>query len=427
MDPKILEKSYCGFEFEFITELSNNDLKRKLEKLLDKRIVISDKYHSDITPTSRMFKIEPDFSAGSGGKELITGPIPYTEAVDIFEKITSFIRRFGTTTEKTAFQPNISFDKSLIPSLKHSFNPIKFIIDLNENQIYEKFPKRKNNLYAKSVKKFRSLNSNYVLSESNINTQIIGYPKTKYYGINFEKLVKDYLEVRYIGGEFYEYKSQEIKEIWDSMIWSIWEASNPKTNKFTQENVQYLNEVLDADKQMRKKLASAQAIKESFPDIKFSVDLERNTKFIDNKLYLIKDKIHELFMFNELKEGVINYDSEKGRFQLKNFTLEQAELKSVDLINCKLTNCIVTENSEIHRSEINNSDIENSKLFGNKLKSSRTKDCYIDRKNEAYDCYIKGRAGFFDGQLKSGIFREGYIMSNAKFGNKAEIIEFKKM
>ena len=40
-------------------------------------------------------------------------------------------------------------------------------------------------------------------------------PSEKYFGINFSKLSKSYLEVRYMGGRGYEKKANDIKEITD--------------------------------------------------------------------------------------------------------------------------------------------------------------------------------------------------------------------
>jgi len=191
--------SKIGFEFEFFCELNNNELKTKLTKLLNKKIVISDQYHSDVQVTENQFKIEPDFSTGMSGKELVTGPVSYDEGKVILEKVCNFIRRYGSTSKKTAIHLNLSFKKDLIESLKHSFNTVKFILEFDEEEIYEDWPERRNSLYAKSIKHLKPIDKNFVFAKNSFNRHTLSYPIEKYRGVNFTKLVSDYLEVRYIG------------------------------------------------------------------------------------------------------------------------------------------------------------------------------------------------------------------------------------
>lgn len=426
MNNEIKELCLVGFEFEFVSELSNNDLKNKLEKILDKRIIITDQYHSDIKVTDKQFKIEPDYSIGMEGREIITGPLYYNEAIQVLEKITAFIRRYGKTGTKTAFQPNISFDKSIFDSFKHNFNTLKFVLEYDEDFVYQRFPERKNNLYAKSIKRLKPANNLFTVSESGFNQKVIKHPNTKYYGVNFEKLNQDYLEIRYIGGDFYEYKLQEIKEVIDYSIQKIYESSIIKENKLSKENITEIRKVMEKYNTLRNNLSTSDKIKEAYPNIKFYVDLHNNKKLIDNKLFLMREKIIDLFFDNELTEGIVNFDSEKGRFQLKNFKLDSCILNNIDLINCEVSNSMLDGNSEIHNSKIKNCDITECKLYRNNVKSTRVKHCYTNSKNILEDCYIDGQMTKFNGQLKSGIFRKGTILKDAKFSTKAQIIEYNR-
>jgi len=427
MNKEILELTKIGFEFEFITELSNNDLKNKLEKLFDKKFIITDQYHSDIKVTDRQFKIEPDYSVGITGREIITGPLRYYEAMEVLEKMSSFIRRFGKTDTKTAFQPNISFEKEVFTSLKHSFNPLKFILEFDEEYIYERFPERRNNLYAKSIKRLKPVSNLFNVSESGFNSKIITYPDSKYYGVNFEKLRSDYLEVRYLGGSFYEYKLEELKESIDYSIQKIYESSVVNENKLSDDNMLAIKEVVHKYNNLRSNVSSVKNLKEAYPNIKFYTDLERDKKVIDNKLFLLRDKMTDLFFNNDLKEGIINYDSEKGRFQLKNFELDSCEFEGVDFLNCKISNTIITGNAEIHMSEIKNCDITECKLYRNKIKNTRVKNSYTNSKNILEKCYVDGPMTKFNGILKSGIFRKGTILKDAQFStDNTEIIEYNR-
>jgi len=84
----ILKKAIIGFEFEFYAERSYYKLLELLNRELEPINVWGRrKYHSDLEPDSKNFKIEPDLSGGPNMIELITGPMPYHNAKLILLKI----------------------------------------------------------------------------------------------------------------------------------------------------------------------------------------------------------------------------------------------------------------------------------------------------------------------------------------------------
>ena len=82
-----LGSSVIGFEFEFYTDLLKGQAAESLAKLLKKKVVVSEKYHSNVPVDSDNFKLEPDYSGGSKMMEFITGPLPYNEAIPILIKV----------------------------------------------------------------------------------------------------------------------------------------------------------------------------------------------------------------------------------------------------------------------------------------------------------------------------------------------------
>jgi hypothetical protein len=109
-------------------------------------------YHSDFTPDENNFKIEPDLSGGSNMVELVTGPLDYYDAKYYLIKIVKFIQNYGYTNEKSSIHFNLSFngDKNL-----NDLNTLKLILNTDEDEIYRVYPSRKDNVYAKSVKKIK--------------------------------------------------------------------------------------------------------------------------------------------------------------------------------------------------------------------------------------------------------------------------------
>ena len=62
----ILNAALMGVEFEFYSDLDLEVTRKSLAKLLDRKIRLEDKAHSDFVPSATEFKIEPDMSGGKG-------------------------------------------------------------------------------------------------------------------------------------------------------------------------------------------------------------------------------------------------------------------------------------------------------------------------------------------------------------------------
>ena len=88
---QILSSAVLGFEFEFFSEMVRGRIVDSLSKLLGKKIILSNKYHSKIPVSADTFKLEPDYSGGSKMNELITGPLPYAEAIPVLIKVLKWL------------------------------------------------------------------------------------------------------------------------------------------------------------------------------------------------------------------------------------------------------------------------------------------------------------------------------------------------
>ena len=139
-DSEVLKKAKCGLEFEFyMKELSFYKTLELLNQYLSPvKVWGFRKYHTDFTPDSQNFKIEPDLSGGANMVELITGPLDYFEAKYYLIKLLKFIQIHGYTNEKSSIHFNISFtdeDKNL-----NDLNVLKLILMVDEDEIYSSYP-----------------------------------------------------------------------------------------------------------------------------------------------------------------------------------------------------------------------------------------------------------------------------------------------
>ena len=106
--------SKIGLEFEFFANEGLDEVKRSLSNALNKRIQIEETAHSDFTPSSETFKLEPDNSGGTGMIELVTGPMPFVESKLIIAKTLKWIRENGSTSERCSIHINVKTSNLLL-------------------------------------------------------------------------------------------------------------------------------------------------------------------------------------------------------------------------------------------------------------------------------------------------------------------------
>lgn len=421
----ILLDANVGFEFEFYSNYSLKKTANLLSKLLDKKITICDKAHSNFKSTVDNFKIEPDMSGGSKLIELITGSLPYQDARIILIKILNFIKDNGYTTDRCGLHINISFDEKKYGKqfLSH-LNILKFILEFDENFVYLKFPKREDIVYAKSIKFIIPKNRYNFLDLRNIDVNDFIIPNEKYYGVNFKKLINNYLEFRYLGGKDYEKKVEDILELLDFFILQLYKvAKNPQ---LTYENRQKLNQILKNNEHLIKAYISFDEFRKYYPNISFLVDLDSDYKRIKTYWGVIRDKLFNLLNECYLIDGIINYDSDINKLQIKNANLKNNfKIEGVDLIDCDIKGILI--NCDVFRCNCKSAEIYKSNIFNyTYIKDSKLENCYINSTAILENCYVYGKLTIMNGKMIKGIFREGRISNLSQFED-TEIIEAEKI
>ena len=108
-DSEILKNCLVGVEFEFYSNLPIDKTAKELAGLLNKKIRVEDKAHSDFEVTSSEFKIEPDMSGGEKLMELVTGALPYYSARLMIINVCKWIEENGYTNDRSSIHLNLSF------------------------------------------------------------------------------------------------------------------------------------------------------------------------------------------------------------------------------------------------------------------------------------------------------------------------------
>ena len=418
--------SKIGLEFEFFAKEGLDEVKRSLSNALNKRIQIEEKAHSDFTPSNETFKLEPDNSGGTGMIELVTGPMPFVESKLIIAKTLKWIRENGSTNERCSIHVNVAFDGKKLgtPTNVSSLDIGKFVLNFNEDKIYEAFPNRKDSVYAKSIKFIVPLSGMTQPSPEKVSWKNYMFVSEKYYGVNFSKLSKNYIEFRYLGGKDYEKKYNTIMDLTEHFVISLYETL--MYPKYTDKDLKQLDAVLEKHSGIVESYKDYQAFKKKFPKVKLMVDLKTYDQIIETFYPKMREEIFKLLTLAGLKEGLINYDADTGRMQLKNAELMRCfEIKGIDIVDCKIQGNIL--NCDIFSSELINSSLFESNLFGaTDAADCKIEDSYVSKNVMCKDSYVYGPRGVFSGEMEGGIFRKGRATKMAKFEN-TEIIEIEKI
>lgn len=423
-DANILQNALVGVEFEFYSNLPAQETADQIAKLLGKKIHIETKAHSDFEVTQDEFKIEPDMSGGAKLLELVTGALPYFAARLMIINVCKWIEENGYTNDRSSIHLNLSFDKSKIENKYRisKMNTLKFILDFNEEQVFKFFPKRENSAYAKSIKFVLPKEDTYFFDGKYINQQNFIYPDTKYYGINFEKRHKNYLEFRYVGGADWEKKTTTILHLVDSFLLQLWKST--ENSDFSVLNAIELKKIISKNQRIIDARRDWKTIKDNWKHVKFTVDLNDNPKVVDLYWPSVKERVMKLFTHGTLSKGHINYDSDSGRIQVSGGKLEYC----VDLHGYEFVGCFLRgefSECDMYGCDIHGSDIHYCNFYSStQLNSSKLDSSYVHGSCVARDCYVYGK-GVFKGTMHGGIFREGtYDKKLAKF-NDVEIIKYK--
>lgn len=426
---EILDTFTVGFEFEMLSKLSKNDIIKSIGKECGVKVIIPKevdgfnkmkvKAHSKFTPTENEWKLEPDHSGDENGSEmheLVTGPLPYKIARIQLIKINNWIKSNAYTTKKTGIHLNFGY-KNIKLGLKNTIltmNPLKLCLIFDENFIYSRFPKRKDNVYAKSIKQIYPANKFY----SNDNIQSINpseflIPSTKYYGINFIKQQKNYLELRYIGGQDYEKKTTQILEIMEYAALTIQTAvENPQ---LSHEDRIKLSEIITSHKKMVSSFTDFKRFIVSYPKISVMVNLDGRKEVVETfYMSYLRDKIYDLIVKGKMKEGMINYDTENGSIQIRDAILKKCDdLTGFTFVNCNVEG--IFYDCSFYNCTVENSQFNDSKIMStNVISGCKINKTIVGVGNEIKESYIDCKGMQISGELTKCIIRNGDISHLAK-------------
>lgn len=419
---KILKQAIVGIEIEFF---SNHSFYKTIELLNLELAPVNvhgfNVYHSTFTPDDKNFKIEIDLSGGSEMREIVTGPLDYQSARYYLIKLLNFVSKNGYTTDKSSIHINISFGKDS-PKQLIDLNILKHILKTDEEDVYRVFPNRKNNIYAKSIKKMIPF-KDYDFSNVNIASiaNVMKLPDDRYFGVNYlhmDEYESCRLEYRYIGGEGYEEKIGDILDMMDRFIITTWDCIKEPFDIYDQEELEfYLSKNITNFKQFSK----YDNFLIEFPTIRLQIDQNAEYNMVNSyyakiyeQLFIIVDSI------DSLKDCIINYVTSTHQIEIVGGTFKSIlNISGYNFINCKILDGIYYD-STFYNCEIINTQLERCRIDMSTIKSSKLTGCTTET-STLDECFFM--AGYLNSVMNGGIFRSGKIGPACILSSTTKIVE----
>lgn len=416
-----LKNAVVGIEFEFyMKDLSFYKTLELLNQELEPvKVWGFRQYHTDFTPDDKNFKIEPDLSGGSSMVELITGPLSYYDAKYYLIKIIKFIQTYGYTNEKSSIHFNLSFkdnNKNL-----NDLNILKLILTNNEEEIYRIFPSRKDNVYAKTIKKIIPYKEYDFFNISiNVVKNNLKLPNDKYYGINFLHINNpketQRLEFRYIGGKDYEKNIGNLIYFMDRFIINTYDCID---TDFSKDDIDKLEEYLEQNISFFKNFSKYDNFIVDFPSIQLQIDQQGDYDIVSAYYPNIHIDLYNLIdSINDLKECIINYVTSTQTIEVVDAKIKSTStISSVDLINCSCEG--IFNDCYFVGSEIRNSQVSKSKLQQSTVINSKILNCNVES-SDLTNCYFVD--GYLNGNMFGGVYRSGKLGPYATLDSDVKVV-----
>lgn len=417
--------SLISLELDFYSKENETSVRMQLASATSRKVLRADVLMEPVLPDFDFLKLE---QMHSKKYRLSSGFIPYSEARLLTQKVFDWIKEKGKTLWDCDFSFSVMFkDFGILGTPNVSrLNILKMILHYPENAVYSLFPERKRFPRSKSIKNIYPSSKFYIDTPSSLSSNSFTFPLRKYYGIDFTSLDSGSLRFRYLGGTDYQDKFDKNWQVIDLSIDCLRHCiSSPG---LTDEERKSLDSILESNQKIINSYSSADAFVKEFPEITLMTDLTTNRQIVGTLYPYIRDRVFKLLSETRMTRGLLNYDSDQGKLQIKDSVIENAYLfESIDIFECKINGNI--SSCDVFGCEIKDSDIYMSNLFnGTTAKDSFFDQSYLNSNSVLIDCDVMGLNSIISGKMDGGRLISGKVVTRqAKISDLTEIISFEKI
>jgi hypothetical protein len=325
------------------------------------------------------------YNNGFKMKRMTIGPVYYYEGVNALLKSFKFIEENGYTNELCKVKIDLGFSRMNEGARVTQLNKFKFLLNFNEAKAFELWPQeiRSSKIYKHSINliypKNKFIYEAAVPSGSYSSQMEFSFPRSKQFGINFDRISEGFVTIKYIGGKDYEKRSTKAVDLLNLVIESLFKTL--KSNSiYSDQDKEKIKEILTEQKEHLLGLKTYSTFESKYPLIKLSMDLDSRPEVLATKFNLVREKLFDLITYGGLVRGKVNYNSEtsnievyegriKNGFNLSNIVFIessiQAEISECTLVNCKvrssrLLECTIFDKNDIRYSSLSNCNFNQS-------------------------------------------------------------------
>ena len=427
----IYDNTNVGFTFQFFSPKTRKKLATKLSNYLG-MTVIPAKSHRKIKLIDETIYISPDYSGGHKMNRIDTCIMPYHEAVNVMLRCMNFINEYGFTNNRSNMNIKISLNEMDL-NLKYkiqNLNIFKYILNLNENHIFKMWP-----AVSSEKEKIHQSKAIFVYPKNLYSHRMTGtllekanpleynFPTSSHFGNDFSKLQDGYMSVKYAGGKNYQKKKEQAVDLINYSAKHLY-STLKENREFSIDEKRKISKVLEKYQRSIDNTKNYSVFKHMYPEIELYVDLKGFKYLVESNYTLMRNKIFQLIACCEMKEAIINYDTQRKRVQVKRATIKKGfSLEEIDFFDCKieadLTNCLI-ENCTIRNSTLKGCEIYSS----NNIKYSKIfKGKYKGALNEIRSTYIDADSNhMINGELKNCVVLNGNFSRESTIDSSTELI-----
>lgn len=429
---EIYDNSQLAFTFEFFTPMNKRELAAKLSRALGKAIKWSTDINYSFEPTYESFKLAPVYSNSYKESSLATGFMPYQEAVHMMLKVMNLIESIGYTTSRCSMttKVRVNSDELGLSVKTHSLNKFKYLLGLNEKQLFEWWPASSNeggHVYHNQISYIQPRNLFSTVVTENLVERMspmeFNFPQSDFFANDFSEIERDTLIIKYISGKDYQAKKQEAVDAINLVIEHIYSTLS-NNYEYSIEEKRKITELTENFKNAIDATKSYLNFRSKYPSLELYVDLRNDSRIIEANYDLLREKLFKLVLGGGVTEGVINYDGRRKAIQVKDAQVSRGMLiEGVEFYQCTIA--ADAKSCLFEGCTIKNSKLSECTIFSNNfIKGSKLLDCnYLGDLNEISSSYLDNPAEKkINAELRECLVNRGQFTLASRVDDSTKVI-----
>ena len=412
---EVFNSTWVSFVFEFYSAQQTPFMAEDLSRICGKTVAITSE--KSITPTWNSPILLKEYEGKNPRYKLITSSQDFLSVGPMLFGILEWINTTAKTDKSTGLQVTLSFNNGSLQTLNSISNmdPTKLVLKMDEEYLFSRFPERKNSPYAISVRSLIPSNE-FMSSPAAIGSFKARFlnPSASYYGIDLTEQHLGELKFNYIGGRDYAKNHKAITEAIHYYILSTYQVLN--SAGYSAEMGVNLEKIFENYHIIRRIYYDPKFFLKNIKEIQVGVDLKRDERIIEAFWPKLRDPLTKLMLESGFTKGKFNWDSEEGKFQIKEAKLLGGKIKGFDIVDSEVQ--AIIEDCGIWNSKINNSRI----IFSTLVERNKIEDCVLERVRADRNNSIKKSWIYNTGEILNCNISES-IVKDAGIGKEAKLEE----